>query len=113
LIYAAADVFAFPSREDNAPQTLIESMMSGTPVVAFPVGNVPEMIRHKDTGFIAAYEDARDFAEGLAWALNDCASHGALMRGLRGCRDARVHNDPQAAVRRHLALYRDMLDSRG
>lgn len=110
LVYAAADVFAFPSREDNAPQTVIEALLSGTPVVAFPVGNVPEMIRHQDTGYIAKYEDAKEFADGLAWALADCTSHAALMRGLRGCCDARRHNDPQTAVQRHVALYRAMLD---
>ena len=110
LIYAAADVFAFPSREDNAPLTVAESLLSGTPVVAFPVGNVPEMIRHKVTGYIAKYEDAKEFADGLAWALADCTSHAALMRGLRGCCDARRHNDPQTVVQRHVALYRAMLD---
>lgn len=111
LIYAAADVFAFPSREDNAPLTLAESMLSGTPVVAFAgVGNVPEMIAHKDTGYIARYEDAADFAEGLAWALEDTNGTDALMRGLRGHLHARNHNDPDTAITRHLTLYRKMLD---
>jgi glycosyltransferase involved in cell wall biosynthesis len=111
LIYAAADVFAFPSREDNAPLTVAESLLSGTPVVAFPVGNVPELIRHKDTGFIAKYEDAKAFAEGLAWALAKPNSPEALSRGLRGCIAARKHNDPDIAVERHLRLYQEMLDS--
>lgn len=106
LIYAAADVFAFPSREDNAPLTVVEAMLSGTPVVAFPVGNVPELIRHEDTGYIARYEDAGDFAEGLAWALRDAGSPEALRRGLRGHLRARAHNDPETAVARHLELYR-------
>ena len=110
LVYAAADVFAFPSREDNAPLTVAEALLSGTPVVAFPVGNVPEMIRHKDTGFIASYADAREFAEGLAWALKDRGSQEALLRGLRGNIFARAHNDPETAINRHLKLYREMLD---
>ncbi|WP_053079209.1 glycosyltransferase [Puniceibacterium sp. IMCC21224] len=108
LIYAAADVFAFPSREDNAPLTVAESLLSGTPVVAFPVGNVPQMIQHRDTGFIARYEDAKEFAEGLAWALADPRSIETLERGLRGHIQARAHNDPKTAVNRHLALYREM-----
>lgn len=110
LIYAAADVFAFPSREDNAPLTLAESMLSGTPVVAFAgVGNVPEMIAHKDTGYIARYEDAADFADGLAWALKDTNGTETLMRGLRGHLHAKTHNDPDTAIARHLTLYRKML----
>lgn len=110
LIYAAADVFAFPSREDNAPLTVAESLLSGTPVVAFPVGNVPEMIQHKDTGFIASYEDAKDFAEGLVWALNGQDHDELRMRGLRGHLHARAHNDPEIAAARHIALYTRMLE---
>ncbi|MGH1413629.1 MAG: glycosyltransferase [Pelagimonas sp.] len=110
LIYAAADVFAFPSREDNAPLTVVESLLSGTPVVAFDgVGNVPEMVSHKNTGYIARYTDAADFADGLAWALQDTNGPEALTRGLRGHLHARRHNDPDTAIARHLALYRKML----
>jgi len=110
LIYAAADVFAFPSREDNAPLTVVESMLSGTPVVAFPVGNVPELVTHLDTGYIAQYEDAQDFAEGLAWALSDTDSPEAVERRNRARRRAWAHNDPKVAAQRHLTLYRQMLD---
>lgn len=111
LIYAAADVFAFPSREDNAPLTVAEALLSGTPVVAFPVGNVPEVVQHKDTGYIARYEDAEDFAKGLVWALAAPRSQEALARGLRSHLVARTHNDPATAVARHLRLYQEILES--
>lgn len=109
LIHAAADVFAFPSREDNAPLTVAEALLSGTPVVAFPVGNVPEMITHKETGYIARYTDAADFAAGLAWALKDTDGPDSVLRGLRGHLHARTHNDPDTAISRHIALYHKML----
>ncbi|MDP5307544.1 glycosyltransferase [Paracoccus spongiarum] len=109
LIYAAADVFAFPSREDNAPLTVVEAMLSGTPVVGFPVGNVPDLVSHRDTGYIAAYEDAEDFARGLAWALEAPDQVPALERRLRGHAHARRHNDPATAAARHVALYRSIL----
>lgn len=108
LIYAAADVFAFPSREDNAPLTVVESMLSGTPVVGFPVGNVPDLVRHKDTGYIARYGEAQDFADGLAWALQDPHSVESVRRGIRCHLAARSHNDPEISVARHLALYEQM-----
>ncbi|QEP42091.1 glycosyltransferase [Ectothiorhodospiraceae bacterium BW-2] len=110
LVYASADVFAFPSREDNAPLTLVESMLSGTPAVAFSVGNVSELIDHKITGFIARYEDPKDFAEGLAWALAAVGSNEAHLRGLRCHRMAKKHNDPNTSVKRHLNLYNKMLN---
>lgn len=43
-IYAAADVFLFPSLADNQPLSILESFASGTPVIAFDTGGIPEMI---------------------------------------------------------------------
>ena len=106
LIYAAADVFAFPSLEDNAPQTPAEALLSATPVVGFPVGNVPELVRHRDTGYLARYGDAADFAEGLAWALADAGTPEALVRGLRGHARTRAYHDPKRSIDAHLALFR-------
>ena len=108
LLYAAADAYAFPSREDNAPLTVAEAMLSGTPVVAFSVGNVPELVQHKQTGYIAHYEDAADFAEGLAWVLAQPRSTGALARSIRCRTAASAHNDPNRAARTHIELYRSI-----
>lgn len=105
LIYAAADVYAFPSLEDNAPQTVVEAMLSGTPVVGFPVGNVPDLVADKETGYIALYADSRDFAQGLVWALSKCRQPEAVLRGLRAHVNARDMHDPASIVRRHQDLY--------
>ena len=104
LVYAAADVFAFPSLEDNAPQTVVEALLSGTPVVGYPVGNVPELVVHKDTGYIAAYGDPVAFAEGLAWALNSCQTVAATVRGARGHQQAYTYHRPLPIIEQHLEV---------
>ncbi len=109
LVYASADVFAFPSLEDNAPLTVPESLLSGTPVVAFPSGNVPQILAHLDTGYIARHHDVDDFAEGLAWALETSGSPEALKRSNRCHWTAQAYNDPGTAVRRHVNLYNEAL----
>ncbi|MDA7429610.1 glycosyltransferase [Primorskyibacter aestuariivivens] len=111
LVFAAADVFASPSREDSGPMTVAESMLSGTAVVAFNIGNAHEIVVHKDTGYIAGQEDIEDFTRGLAWALEGAESPDALMRSWRARRAARAHNDPDGAAQRHIALYESMLES--
>lgn len=43
-IYAAADVFVNPTREDNFPTTNLESLACGTPVITFKTGGSPEAL---------------------------------------------------------------------
>jgi len=71
LCYNAADIFILPSIEDNLPNTTIESLACGTPVVGFNVGGIPDMITHKKNGYIAEYKSAEDLARGIAWVLED------------------------------------------
>jgi len=73
-LYNAADCFVLPSLEDNLPNTVMESLACGTPVVAFNTGGVPQMIDHKINGFIAQYKSADDLAEGIYSTLFDNAN---------------------------------------
>lgn len=43
-IYAAADVFVNPTREENYPTVNMESIACGTPVLTFRTGGSPEML---------------------------------------------------------------------
>jgi len=51
--YSAADLFVIPSLMDNLPNTVIESLLCGTAVISFPIGGLPDMIKHKKNGYIA------------------------------------------------------------
>ncbi len=68
-IYSFSDVFVLPSLEDNLPNTVVEAMASGTPVVGFDIGGVPDMIVHKKTGYLANEKDINSLAEGIEWVL--------------------------------------------
>jgi glycosyltransferase involved in cell wall biosynthesis len=109
VAYSAADVFVLPSREDNAPLTVGESLLCGTPVVSFPVGNVPDIVRHRATGYIARHLDPVDMAHGIKWALDETAA-GDGIRVASRCRQTAVafHSSSKAA-RRHISLYNHML----
>jgi glycosyltransferase involved in cell wall biosynthesis len=63
--YNAADLFVLPSLEDNLPNTIMESLACGTPVVAFDTGGIPEMVEHLNAGYLASYKNPEDLANGI------------------------------------------------
>jgi glycosyltransferase involved in cell wall biosynthesis len=71
LAYSCADLFVIPSMEDNLPNTIMEAMACGTPCVGFNTGGIPEMIDHKQTGYVAEYKNAEDLATGIEWVLEN------------------------------------------
>jgi glycosyltransferase involved in cell wall biosynthesis len=68
-LYNAADLLVVPSLEDNLPNTIMESLSCGTPVVAFNAGGIPEMVDHLQNGYLAEYKSADDLVKGIQWAL--------------------------------------------
>jgi glycosyltransferase involved in cell wall biosynthesis len=107
LVYAAADVFVAPSLEDNLPNTVLESLSCGTPVVAFNIGGMPDMVSHKTNGYLAAGFDTADLANGLLWVLNDADRWQALSNQARNtvvdCFTL------QNSASRYLGLYEEIL----
>ncbi|MBX2933022.1 MAG: glycosyltransferase [Ferruginibacter sp.] len=71
LAYNASDVFVVPSLADNQPTTVQESLACGTPVVGFNVGGIPDMIDHKQNGYLATYKDENDLANGIKFCLDN------------------------------------------
>ncbi len=107
LIYSAADVFAFPSKEDNSPLTVSEAMACGTVVVSFPVGNIPELVQHKNNGYIAKTGDIEDFSTGLEWHLEGSAIE-KVKRSLSATSSLRKNNDPLKSAHEHAKLYSEV-----
>ena len=70
LLYSAVDVFVIPSRMDNLPNTGIEAQACGTPVVAFDVGGLGDIVQHGVTGYLAAEDDVADLSKGIEWVIN-------------------------------------------
>jgi glycosyltransferase involved in cell wall biosynthesis len=67
--YCLADVCIIPSLEDNLPNMGIESLACGTPVAGYRIGGIPDIVTHKETGFLAESGDVIGLCDGLVWAL--------------------------------------------
>lgn len=62
-VYSAADVFVIPSVEDNLPNTILEALMCGTPVIGFPIGGVPDAVENGVNGYICDSVSAEHLAD--------------------------------------------------
>lgn len=69
-LYAACDVFLCPSRADNLPNTVLESLACGTPCAGTRVGGIPDMARPGRTGWLMPGVDAEGVAAGIRQALD-------------------------------------------
>lgn len=70
IAYSAADVFVIPSLMDNLPNTVLESLMCGTPVIGFPIGGIPDMIQDGENGFLTKEISVSSLLETLNKFLN-------------------------------------------
>jgi glycosyltransferase involved in cell wall biosynthesis len=75
---AAADVVAMCSLWESGPLAVAEALLLGRPVVATPVGFVPELVEDGVSGRIVPVGDADALAAALAEVLGDPAVAGRL-----------------------------------
>ena len=62
-------LFILPSYSEGLPTTVLEAMACGTPVLATPVGGVPDVIKDGETGFILGNNSSECIAENVIRAL--------------------------------------------
>ncbi len=107
IAFSAADLFVFPTRADNLPLILQESMACGTPMVSFKVGGVPDLVRHGITGYLATPEDASDLSGGIVQLLED---RELRERMSQNCRAIAVEEYPiKLQARKYIELYENLL----
>lgn len=104
--YSAADVFLTPSLEDNLPNTVMESLACGTPVVAFTTGGIPDMVCHQHNGYLAEYRSSADFASGVEWVYLHENRH-ELNAQARATVEKRF--SPHVVAGQHIELYKSVL----
>jgi glycosyltransferase involved in cell wall biosynthesis len=109
LVYSAADVLAIPAEQENLPNTVLESLACGTPVVGFSVGGVPEAVRPGVTGLLAPLSDVRALREALSRILSDLEFRAGLSANCRKIAVEEYSLERQAG--RYAELYRTMLSA--
>lgn len=107
LLYSAADVVVAPSMQENLSNTVMESLACGTPVVAFDIGGMPDMVDHEISGYLATPFESSDLADGIRWVLEDADRHDMLSQRARQAAVERYAL--QTIAHRYSALYQSIL----
>jgi len=66
-----ADLFCRPSRSEGMGISFIEAMAAGVPVVATPVGGIPDFLKDGETGLFCEVDDPKDIAERIRVLLSN------------------------------------------
>jgi glycosyltransferase involved in cell wall biosynthesis len=107
IAYSAADLFLFPTRADNLPLVLQESMSCGTPIISFKVGGVPDLVRTGVTGYLAHPEDTQDFCDGILQSLEEVDVLESMSQNCRTIALQEYSLEQQA--KRYIKLYEQII----
>lgn len=78
-LYQSADLVLNPSRVDNTPNSILEALACGVPVVSTNVGGIPFLVQHRYTAWLAEPESPEALAAGMLEVLSDAALRETLV----------------------------------
>jgi glycosyltransferase involved in cell wall biosynthesis len=104
---AASDCMVLCSLSEGLPTILPEAMLCRVPVIATPVGGIPEVVRDGDTGLLVPCRDAAELAAALERVLTDTQLAQDLSRRAEVLARASLTWDSNA--RQMLAIYEQMV----
>ena len=109
-LYQSADVMVNPSLADNMPNSVLEALASGVPVVSTHVGGVPYLVKHEKTALLVPPGDVDAMAKAVIRVLEDPELADQLVTsGL-----AEIHKYTWPNVREELlSVYSDALVETG
>lgn len=110
ILYSAADAMVVPSRQDNLPNTGLEAHACGTPVIAFNVGGLPDIVDNLKTGYLANPFDTNELARGIQWVLGD--SDQLVKLGQAARQRSLSLWSPKTVSELYFQVYRDVLNLR-
>jgi glycosyltransferase involved in cell wall biosynthesis len=105
-----SDVFVLPSYNEGVPMALLEAMAHGLPVIATPVGGIPDAVTPDIEGFLLQPGDQAALTGALARFIED---EDLRLRCGRAARARAEHFDVAGYTQQLLQLYRQLLAEAG
>ena len=70
-LYKISDIFCFPSKREGLSVSLMESMVSGLPIVCSDIRGNSDLVKKNMNGFLCNYNSVDDFKKAIESLIND------------------------------------------
>jgi glycosyltransferase involved in cell wall biosynthesis len=97
------DVFCMASHSEGLPFALLEAAAARRPALVTGVGEMPRVVAHGGTGWVARPREPASLAEGIRWMAADAGRRAAAGEALRA--DVLARYGPEPLARATLAAY--------
>ncbi len=108
VVYSAADLFVISSLQDNLPNTVLEAMACGTPIVGFSVGGIPDMVRSGVNGMLVPEKNVEKLRNEIVRLLRNRSELHKM--GSNGRRIAVQEYSLELQAQRYVELYEALLE---
>jgi len=106
LLLETSTVFVLPSHDEGVPISILEAMSASLPIVATPVGGVPEVVRDGMDGILVETGNSVALANAICRLLGDKTLAESM--GRNACERHRVEHSVDSVLQRLEAIYREM-----
>ena len=106
-LYSSATVTVVASKMETLSYVTMESMACGTPVVAYNVGGIPDLIDHKVNGYLAEPGDVKDLARGIELLLSSPELLAEYVKVGRA--KISKHFEMKQIAKKYLSLYQELI----
>ncbi len=101
-VYASADIFVFPSRDEGMPNAVLEAMAAGLPIIGTRISGSEELVIEGENGLLVGVDDVGALAAALTRVIGD----GDLQRQMGQASRRRIES--RYSWRTTAAAYFDM-----
>ncbi|MBF0557736.1 MAG: glycosyltransferase [Nitrospirae bacterium] len=109
-VYSFSDLSILSSLSEGIPQSIMQAMAAGVPVVATRVGGIPEIISHMETGILVEPLDHEALAEGIIKILRN--SDLAASFSEKAKEFVLKHHSMRIMLDKTESLYRSLLEKK-
>jgi len=108
LYLRSSDAFVFPSQREGLPNSVIEAMASGLPVICSEIpGVTTDLVKHGVTGLILKSREASDLAGLILQFYRN--RRRCIRLGAQAAKTAQNRFSIEVVARQHATLYRELL----